>query len=127
MAKKRVYKRAKNGQFGSGSGTSRKGSKATTTKRKRVGGTALQRGQGKIAKTLGKRRSSLTQSQVRKRRNQLALKKLRAQGIKLPKGTLAKIQNLKKGESVKLPGGAVISRSSTNNYTVKKPKAKKGK
>lgn len=102
MARKRVYKRKSNGQFGSGTVA-----KKATTKGKSV---AVK------SKTLKKKTGST--SAARADRARLAIKKMKAAGITIAPGTLKQIQGLKKGESIRLPGGRVVSRSMDNTYSI---------
>lgn len=112
MAGKRTYKRKSNGQFGSGTVA-----KKTTTKTKGKS-TAVK------SKTLRKKAGSVAGGRAERAR--LAIKKMKAAGITIAPGTLKQIEGLKKGESIRLPGGRVISRSKDNTYTItgKKTSAK---
>jgi hypothetical protein len=108
VAGKRVYKRKSNGQFGTGTVAKKTKGKSTAVK----------------SKTLKKKTGSV--AGARADRARLAIKKMKAMGITIAPGTLKQIQGLKKGESVRLPGGRVISRSMDNTYTItgKKTSAK---
>jgi hypothetical protein len=104
VAGKRTYKRKSNGQFGSGS-------VAKKTKAKPKGKAVAVK-----SKTFKKKTGS--QAGARAERARLAIKKMKAMGITIAPGTLKEIEGLKKGQSIKLPGGRVITRSKDNTYTI---------
>lgn len=110
MAKRRIYKRKSNGQFGTGTVAK----KATT------------KGKSTSVKNKNLRKKTGSAAAARADRARLAIKKLKAAGVTIAPGTLKQIQGLKKGESVRLPGGRVVTRSMDNTYTItgKKTSAK---
>jgi hypothetical protein len=117
MAKRRVYKRKSNGQFGTGTVA-----KKTTTSKK----TTATKGKSTSVKNKNLIKKTGSVAAARADRARLAIKKLKAAGVTIAPGTLKQIQGLKKGESVRLPGGRVVTRSQDNTYTVtgKKTSAK---
>lgn len=106
----RKYKRASDGKFATVAGSgAKKGAPLTVAK------TAVKATQGSIGKKVGGLLGA-RQRQVRRERNQTALQNLKAQGLTFPKGTMKRIAQLKKGQSIKLANGMTIRRTKTNSY-----------
>jgi hypothetical protein len=144
MAKKkssgrRVYKRDKDGKFAVvGSGRAR--SARTRNKDRNSGQRKRSAGENRLAKKIAlrnrkdgsgaRKKANVNQKAIRRERNKEALAKLRARGVKIPKGSLAKVAQLKKGQSVRLSNGLVIKRSKSGTYSASKAgpvkKKKKG-
>lgn len=142
----REYKRDKAGKFAkvagsgkSGSSKSKKRSASTRNKVRNSGQRKRSTGENRLAKKIAlrnrkdgsgaRKKANVNQKAIRRERNKEALARLRKQGVKIPKGSLAKVAQLKKGQSMKLANGVVIKRSKSGVYSASKAgpvKKKKG-
>lgn len=131
----RTYKRDKAGKFAkvAGSGVAKKKSKSETKARNKRRGSGQRKrsaGENRLAKKVAlknrkdgsgaRKKANVTQKAVRRERNREALNKLRRQGVPIPKGSLAKVAQLKKGQSMRLSNGVVIKRSKSGTYSATK-------
>ena len=130
--KSRTYKRDKDGKFavvGSGKSGSKRSAKQRN-KARNSGQRKRSAGENRLAKKIAlrnrkdgsgaRKKANVNQKAIRRERNKEALARLRARGVKIPKGSLNKVAQLKKGQSVRLSNGVVIKRSKSGTYSASK-------